>query len=311
LKTPAPGVDPGKALTDCIAAGELLMASNTEDPKELKDTGYEIFILLLSLVSILNMAVAADLYFFPTDPLTLGVLAIVDSFLTIFFLIDFTYRITTSSSKSAYFFRGMGWADLLACIPFFRIFRLFRVVRAYRLMKKVGVQTMLNEVINNRAGIALYITMFSLIVLVEVASVYVLKAEAANPDANLTSAADAVWWVFVTVTTVGYGDRFPTTGWGRLLGILVMFGGIALIGVLASFLSSFFLAPPKKAEEVEPPMDSPQARIADLRKSLEEQARLNENLRRQLAAIERSIVQPTGSPQARKPSSRRKPTRRS
>jgi voltage-gated potassium channel len=106
---------------------------------------------------------------------------------------------------------------------------------------------MINEVVNNRAGIALYITMFSLIVLVELASIFVLKAEAANPEANLTSAADAVWWVFVTVTTVGYGDRFPTTTWGRLLGVLVMFGGIALIGVLASFLSSFFLSPPKKA----------------------------------------------------------------
>jgi voltage-gated potassium channel len=105
---------------------------------------------------------------------------------------------------------------------------------------------MINEVVNNRAGIALYITIFALIVLVEFASIYVLKAEAASPDANITSAEDAVWWVFVTVTTVGYGDRFPVTGWGRIMGITVMFGGIALIGVLASFLSNFFLAPPKK-----------------------------------------------------------------
>jgi voltage-gated potassium channel len=266
-----------------------MASTNPTDSKELKDTGYEIFILLLSLVSILNMVVAADLYFFPSDPLTLGVLAIVDSFLTIFFLIDFTYRITTSSSKSGYFFRGMGWADLLACIPFFRIFRLFRVVRAYRLMKKVGLQTMLNEVINNRAGIALYITMFSLILLVEIASVYVLKAEAANPEANLTSAADAVWWVFVTVTTVGYGDRFPTTGWGRLLGVLVMFGGIALIGVLASFLSSFFLAPPKKAKAAAAGKGSVMASVGALRIMLKEQAKLSDEIEQRLAEIETSL----------------------
>jgi voltage-gated potassium channel len=87
------------------------MASNTVDKNELKDIGYEIFILLLSLVSIFNMFVAADLFFLTSDPLTLDVLVIIDSLLTIFFLLDFTLRITTAASKSAYFFRGMGWAD--------------------------------------------------------------------------------------------------------------------------------------------------------------------------------------------------------
>jgi voltage-gated potassium channel len=265
-----------------------MASTNTADSKELKDTGYEIFILLLSLVSILNMLVAVDLFFLTSDPLTLEVLVIIDSVLTVFFLFDFIYRITSATSKSGYFFGGMGWADLLACIPFFRIFRIFRVVRAWRLMKKVGLQTMINEVVNNRAGIALYITMFSLIVLVELASIFVLKAEAANPEANLTSAADAVWWVFVTVTTVGYGDRFPTTTWGRLLGVLVMFGGIALIGVLASFLSSFFLSPPKKAEEAFAAGD-PKAEIAQLQKMVEEQEKSSAALRERLGDLAKRL----------------------
>lgn len=258
------------------------------DSKELKDTGYEIFILLLSLVSILNMLVAADLYYFPNDPLTLGVLSIIDTLLTVFFLFDFIYRILTASSKSAYFFRGMGWADLLACIPFFRIFRLFRILRAYRLLKKVGLKVMLDEVLNNRAGIALYITMFSLIVLVEFASIYVLKFERVNPEANLTSAGDAVWWVFVTVTTVGYGDRYPTTPGGRTLGVLVMFGGIALIGVLASFLSNFFLAPPKPKEEKLAPSD-PKAQIAEIKKLLEDQEKTTASLHEKLERLSRRI----------------------
>src|SRR3990172_2661056 len=265
------------------------MATNMEDKKELKDTGYEIFILLLSLVSILNMFVAADLFLSPSDPLTLGVLAIIDSFLTFFFLFDFTFRIATATSKSAYFFRGMGWADLLACIPFFRIFRLFRILRAWRLMKKFGLKNMLNEVINNRAGIALYITMFALIILVEFASIYVLKAEAGNPNANLTSAEDAVWWVFVTVTTVGYGDRFPVTALGRIIGIMVMFGGIALIGVLASFLSNFFLAPPKPPEERELEPGSPKAQVAELQKLLEVQEESNAAFREKLGDLAKRL----------------------
>jgi len=265
------------------------MASNTTDKNELKDMGYEIFILLLSLVSILNMIVAADLYFFPSDPLSLGVLAIIDSLLTFFFLIDFTLRITTASSKSAYFFRGMGWADLLACIPFFRIFRIFRVLRAWRLMQKVGLKTMVNEVVNNRAGIALYITIFSLIILVEFASIFVLKVEAASPDANLKSAEDAVWWVFVTVTTVGYGDRFPVTALGRIMGVMVMFGGIALIGVLASFLSSFFLSPPKPPEEPELEAGDPKVQIAQMKKMLEEQEKSNTALREKLGDLAKRL----------------------
>jgi voltage-gated potassium channel len=254
--------------------------------KELRSTGYEIFILLLSLVSILNMFFAITFGFISRDPLTLEVLVIIDSILTLFFIMDFILRFTSAASKSTYFFRNWGWADLLACIPFFRIFRIFRVVRAIRLMRTFGVKNMINEVVNNRAGIALYITIFALIVLVEFASVFVLKAEAANPDANLKSAADAVWWVFVTVTTVGYGDRFPTTTLGRIYGILVMFGGIALIGVLASFLSSFFLSPPTKAEAVV--HGDARDQIAELKTLLEEQEKTSATIREKLATLEKN-----------------------
>lgn len=253
--------------------------------KELRSTGYEIFILLLSLVSILNMLLAVNFGFITKDPVTLEVLLIIDSLLTVFFIMDFALRIRSASSKSTYFFRDMGWADLLACIPFFRIFRIFRVVRAMRLMRTFGVKNMINEVVNNRAGIALYITIFSLIVLVEFASIFVLKAEAANPEANLKSAADAVWWVFTTVTTVGYGDRFPTTNLGRIYGVLVMFGGIALIGVLASFLSSFFLAPPTKAAEVV--HGDARDQIAELKTLLEAQEKTSATIRDKLVELEK------------------------
>jgi voltage-gated potassium channel len=255
--------------------------------KELKSTGYEIFILLLSLVSIFNLLIGGLSGSVARDQLTLEVIIIIDSVLTIFFIFDFVYRLTTSGSKSTYFFKRWGWADLLACIPFFRIFRVFRIVRAVRLMRTFGVRNMINEVVNNRAGIALYITVFTLLVLVEASSILVLKAEAVNPEANLKSAADAVWWVFVTVTTVGYGDRYPTTTLGRIYAIVVMFGGIALIGVLASFLSSFFLAPPKKAAaEVH---GDARDQIAELKALLEAQETASATIREKLADLESAV----------------------
>jgi voltage-gated potassium channel len=259
------------------------MADQPEQPKssELKSTGYELFILLLSLVSIADLFIMAVVSYVWPDAKMLEVVLIIDTVLTIFFVFDFCYRILTTSAKSTYFFKHWGWADLLACVPGLRIFRLFRVVRAVRLMRTFGLKNMVNEIIDNRADSALYITLFAVIILAETAAIMVLKLENANPEANITSGGDAVWWVFVTITTVGYGDRFPTTLWGRTVGVLVMFSGIALIGVLTGFLANFFLAPPKKQKQSFAPTD-PKARLAELEAMLEEHEQASTAIRQKL-----------------------------
>jgi len=247
------------------------MTEQTSDPNELKSTGYELFILLLSLVSVFNMAVEFLGRFVGVPETTIQVISIINVFLTVFFLFDFFYRFFTTSSKSGYFWGRQGWADLLACTPQLRIFRLFRIVRAVRLMRRFGVKKMVNEVVYNRASSALYITVFLIILVAETAALTVLKAESQNPDANLVNAGDAVWWVFVTLTTVGYGDFYPTTADGRIIGIFVMFSGVALIGILASFLASFMLGTSAKPEEEQLEPDDPKAKVRELKKLLEEQ----------------------------------------
>jgi voltage-gated potassium channel len=278
------------------------MTEQTEqtDKSELKSTGYELFILMLSLLSVFNLiiqyeysiaqwlAANFDITIRSVDLQTYQVLGIIDGVLTVFFIIDFTFRILTASSKSGYFLRNWGWADLLACVPQFRIFRMFRVLRAYRLMRRFGARNMLNELINNRAGSALYITIIAMILVAELAAVNVLKFESANPEANLTTAGDAVWWVFVTITTVGYGDFFPKTAGGRIVGIFVMFSGVALIGVLASYLANFFLAPAKKVEEELAP-DDPQIKLRELKALLDEQENANKAVREKLDEYEAMI----------------------
>ena len=62
----------------------------------------------------------------------------------------------------------------------------------------------------------------------------------ANEDLN--SFADAVWWVLVTMTTVGYGDRVPVTSGGRVIGVSVMFMGVALVSLFTATISSIFVA---------------------------------------------------------------------
>lgn len=62
------------------------------------------------------------------------------------------------------------------------------------------------------------------------AALAVLDAERANPGANITTFGDAAWWAVTTMTTVGYGDRHPTTGTGRLAAAGLMVVGIPLLG---------------------------------------------------------------------------------
>ncbi|MCB8984389.1 MAG: ion transporter [Ardenticatenaceae bacterium] len=263
------------------------MTENQQE-KELKSTGYELFILLLSLVSVFNLILIWIDYFYSISPLTMGVLEIINAILTVFFLFDFTYRLLTASSKSNYFFRNWGWADLLACLPQLRIFRVFRIFRAARLLRIFGVQNMVNEIVNNRAGIALFITIFGIIVIAEIVGVFMLKVEASYPNANITTSGDAVWWTFVTMTTVGYGDRFPVSPWGRVLAVFVMLSGVALIGVLASFLSNFFLGAPKKKENEYEPTD-PRAKLGELKSLLEQMQAAEVELVEKITELEQML----------------------
>jgi voltage-gated potassium channel len=256
--------------------------------KELKSTGYELFILMLSLVSVFNLIVIWISFVYPVSELTLGVIEIINAIVTVFFIYDFSYRILTTSSKTNYFFRNWGWADLLACVPQFRIFRVFRIFRAYRLMKAFGVKNMIHEIVNDRAGVALFITIISIIVIAEVVGILMLKYETQSPDANITTSGDAIWWTFVTMTTVGYGDKYPVTPQGRTLAVFVMLSGVALIGVLASFLSNFFLSPPKK-EEVEYAPTDPRAKLAELKTLLAQQQTAQSELAGKIEELEKML----------------------
>jgi voltage-gated potassium channel len=77
----------------------------------------------------------------------------------------------------------------------------------------------------------------SAVVLV-VGATAVWLAEAASPRANIHDLGDALWFAISTMTTVGYGDVSPTTGPGRILSVLLMFGGMGLVSVLTATVAS-------------------------------------------------------------------------
>jgi voltage-gated potassium channel len=74
-----------------------------------------------------------------------------------------------------------------------------------------------------------------------VAALAVLDAERDAPNATITNFGDALWWAVTTITTVGYGDRYPVTTEGRLIAGALMVAGIALVGVITASLASWFV----------------------------------------------------------------------
>src|SRR4051794_33618952 len=105
------------------------MAGKVRD-KELKSTGYEIFIGILSVLSIVNLVFIYAI----DDPNISKVVLVMNGLLSGIFLVDFTYRLLTAESKSKYFFQQFGWADLLASIPVaqLKVLRVFRLIRVFR-----------------------------------------------------------------------------------------------------------------------------------------------------------------------------------
>ena len=82
-----------------------------------------------------------------------------------------------------------------------------------------------------------------------VASLAVLEAERGKPGATIKNFGDAIWWAISTVTTVGYGDRYPVTTAGRFVAAGLMVAGIALVGVVTASFASWLLDRVRQVEE--------------------------------------------------------------
>lgn len=255
---------------------------------ELKNTTYEAFIGILSVLSIVNIFL---IYAARSDNVD-SVVEIMNIPISLIFFCDFTFRLFTADSKSRYFFSEFGWADLLASLPIpqLKILRLFRIFRAYRLGKEYGVKNMARTFWEERAQSALLAVLLFIMMLLEFGSMAMVYAEEDAAGANITTGGDAVWWAYVTITTVGYGDQFPVTTAGRLIGVLVMTGGVALFGVLTGFLANTFLSPTKtdEKEEAATPAKAGDAKsmLAGLRQMVEQQEEATAQLRTRIAEIE-------------------------
>jgi voltage-gated potassium channel len=261
--------------------------------EEFKRANYEVFIWLLTLLSIFNVL----LVFLLRDENVTAVIMRINWLLSLIFLGDFLFRLYTAESRQTYFLRHFGWLDLLSSLPVvgMQVARLVRLIRTTRLLDASGEKKIVRQVISNRANTAvLFISLF-VIFLLQFGSIAILDAEAEALTANIKTVNEAIWWVLVTISTVGYGDYYPVTTNGRIVGIFVITAGVAVFGTLSAFLAKFFLGHAEAADEDHQTL---QTILANMQHLQQEQAELKqvvqaerEALRMQLAAMEQLLKQ--------------------
>jgi voltage-gated potassium channel len=206
---------------------------------DLKAGPYQLAILVLTVVILLGI-IADTCLTLPAEASRL--VQFVDTLVCIFFLADFGVRLFQAESKLAYL--KWGWIDLLASIPnveLLRWGRLVRVLRIIRLLRGVrSVHKVVQMIFENRLrGGAVSGVLISFL-LVVFASVAVLVADQV-PNANIRTAEEALWWSITTITTVGYGDKYPVSTEGRLVGTVLMICGVGLFGLLSGSVASMIL----------------------------------------------------------------------
>jgi voltage-gated potassium channel len=205
------------------------------------NANYEIFVLLITLLSIVNSVIII----FSNDPAARSVIQIIEYAICVFLLADFFHRLIRAPRKRTYLIGTYGWLDLLGSLPlpFIRVLRLARPLIITRKLRHSDFLYIQKVLIERRAQSTLLLVMFLAVVIFEVSGMAILRAESQSPQANIQTASDALWWAYVTVATVGYGDRYPVTNSGRIVGIFVMTAGVGLFSVVTSYLADWFRRP--------------------------------------------------------------------
>ena len=180
--------------------------------------------------------------FIGLDEETTKVLNMIDLSICLVFLFDFVVRFYKADNKLG--FLKWGWIDFVSSIPmvgFLRIGRAFRIIRVIRLLRAMrSVKNITRFIFKNRAKGTLTVVSILTFLLVITSSISILQFENV-PNGNIKTAEDALWWSYTTVTTVGYGDRFPVTTEGRIIAVVLMTAGVGLFGTFTAYVATFFI----------------------------------------------------------------------
>jgi voltage-gated potassium channel len=228
--------------------------------KDGQSPGYLLYVLALSVLAL--GLLAASLLLHP-DPGTAAILQWADTGICVLFFADFVLTLVRARDPVRYLVTW-GWLDLASSIPMLpllrlgRVARIVRVIRVFRALRSVRV--LATFILQHRAQSTVGAAGLVALLMLVFGSIAILQFEQ-GPEANIHGPQDALWWSVVTLTTVGYGDRYPVTPEGRVVAAILMIAGVGLFGTLSGFVASWFLSPGEEAQESE---------LAALRRELRE-----------------------------------------
>lgn len=194
----------------------------------------------LTVVSLAFLAVYAYLVLANTRPSEISWPPIFLIAVWVIFALHYTISLALVRHRRRWFVTHLHELAM-AALPFLRPLQLLRLVKVVAVLQRTMGSALRGQVSVYVAGVSA--------MLVLVSALGVLDAEQNAEGANITRFGDAIWWAFVTVSSVGYGDYYPVTPLGRLIAIGLMLAGIALIGSVTATIASWLVERIVEAQE--------------------------------------------------------------
>lgn len=178
----------------------------------------------------------------------------------IVFIVDYVVSISLAHDRKTWFKNNL-LLLISIMLPIFRPLRLLRLVAVLNVLNRTSGMAV-------RGRITLYVCS-SVILLIYVGSLAELDVERNALGTTITDFGKAIWWAFVTTTTVGYGDMSPVTWQGKCIAVGLMIAGIALISVITATLASWIVdrvsdEADKRANETESETTRLSSNVAEL-----------------------------------------------
>ena len=213
-----------------------------------ENTAFNVIIQLLILASAIAFVLETEpelekyhLYFLTADL----------SFL-ILFTIEYILRIYTAPDKKAFIFSFFGLVDLIAILPSlvlipglghlpgFHVLRILRFLRVFRIFKAtrfiLAVDRMIEALGEVKRELLALVILSAMMVYLSACGIYFFEKEA-QPE-HFGTIPKSMWWAIVSLTTIGYGDVYPVTPWGKVFTAFVALIGVGLIAIPSGLLAS-------------------------------------------------------------------------
>lgn len=219
---------------------------------------FDFFIMALILFSVASVFIMT----FQVSKKTSDILTCIEEWSLVVFSIEYLLRIWTADylypkdgkikSRFKYIVSGMAIIDLISILPFFlpmflpvsligvRAFRLVRLLRIFKLNRYSSALSSIGEVFRKKSQ-EMIASIFFVFILLVIASLLIYYAEHEAQPKQFANAFSGLWWAVATLTTVGYGDIYPVTVLGKILGAIIAIMGIGIVAVPTGILSAGFV----------------------------------------------------------------------